>query len=438
MSKQTLCSRPWDIPIYYPYHNSFSYCSKTPKIKINIDLLRSLGDNFWSNHPNLIERRRSLLEGIKHTDCEVCWKLEDKGFKSARNVEEMHYFMRRNITNLSWNTEWEEFKDIPNIEYSNYTNALEIFLNNTCDAKCTYCNEEYSSQWETEKRKFGEIKTFHPKVKSKEIEESFWNWYSTTAIKTVRRVGFIGGEPLIQEELYECFDKLINIHSNNGLRSEADLVEIYIVSNLNTPPSLLQKFLDYTVKLKKYFKIKLQISGEALGNELEYIRYGVKFEIWKHNIHRVISNSNLNVAFQPVISLLSLPTLSNYLNFFHQICKNYKFIKLHYNMVSYPLAQSPLLAYKDFVPFIESSILVLNEIILDDIEAEKQRIKSYIKFKDGLEKIKTAIKDKEINYSQAAIFYNYFSNLDQKRNTKVFITFPFFLEMYNKGAKGDH
>jgi len=437
MSEHTLCSRPWDIPIYYSYNNSFSYCSKTPKIKIDTELLQKLGDNFWSNHPDILDRRKSLLQGRRHSDCEACWKLEDNGFKSARNVDDVHYFMRRNIKDLSWETAWSEFQAIPNIEYSNYTNNLEIFLNNTCDAKCTYCNESYSSLWESEKRRFNELPLnfAKSKIKNKEIETSFWNWYKNKASKTVCRVGFMGGEPLIQDELYECFDKLIDIHTSLEPRDDPEPIEIYIVSNLNTPNALLDKFLKYAEKLKKYFKIKLQVSGEALGLRLEYIRFGVEYKQWQNNIHKIFKNQNIEVAFQPTINLLSLPTLDKYLKFFLDLCLEYRFVKLYFNTVSYPLPQSPMLAYKKFTPHIDDAITTLNKIIESDQEFEKQRAKSYTRFLDGLSKIKTFIFAKDLRLEEAKLFYQYFSILDTRRKTNLVNCFPEFKEMYEQGAQ---
>ena len=55
----------WDYPMFFMFTNSIGYCCRTPKLTIDDELLDSMGDDFWSNHPQFVKRREELVNGIK-------------------------------------------------------------------------------------------------------------------------------------------------------------------------------------------------------------------------------------------------------------------------------------------------------------------------------------------------------------------------------------
>jgi MoaA/NifB/PqqE/SkfB family radical SAM enzyme len=57
---------------------------------------------------------------------------------------------------------------------------IEIAFNNTCDLKCIYCSSAFSSQWETEDKKFNIItKQQHTPVG---FENAFWEWLTEDGV----------------------------------------------------------------------------------------------------------------------------------------------------------------------------------------------------------------------------------------------------------------
>jgi len=440
---KTLCHMAWDYPMFFMFTNSVGYCCRAPRLSIDDELLDEMGEDFWSNHPKFVERRKALLEGIKHTDCNTCWSLEDAGFKSSRNDSHIEDFMKKNDKNF-YNMPFSEYKNFPGIEKSNYSNVIEIVLNNTCDAKCTYCSEFYSTQWLTEKKKYNEVsRSYSPQdQRNPKAEKLFWSWYENKVISTNNRFGFIGGEPLIIDALYECFDKLLEIHDRKIKDTNLNKMELCITSNMNTPPAYFEKFLNYIPRLEKYFKIIIQVSGENIGDDLEYVRHGVKWERWSKNVEHLLEHTNVHLAFLPCLNILSIPRFHLYLDYFVDLCKKYRYMLIHSNIVTHPIEQSPLMAPKEFTLYFDKCIDIIKNLINESPEKNsdpRSYYASYINFLDWLNKTKDAISnnpsEKEEN-ENATKFFNFFSHLDFKRKTSMLEVFPEMKHFYDTGSNG--
>lgn len=436
---KTLCHMAWDYPMFFMFTNNIGYCCRTPKIPIDDTLLDEMGEDFWSNHPTFVKRRHELVNGIKSQDCDTCWKLEDAGFKSARHDAHINQLMKKNDPTFPLTLPYAQYKFWPNVEKSNVSNCIEIVLNNTCDAKCTYCSEFYSTQWLTEKKKYQEVSRSYTPQESRnpKAEQLFWSWYENKVLTSNKRFGFIGGEPFIIDALYECFDKLLEIHERNEQKLNLhDKMELCITSNLNTPPAYFQKFLEYVPKLEKYFKIIIQVSGENIGEDLEYIRHGVKWERWSKNIEYLLENTKVTLAFLPCLNLLTIPRFHLYLEYFASLCRKYTFMSIHQNIVTHPVEQSPMIAPKEFAIYFDKCIEIIEGLLKEKIY-NKIVEWSYLKFLEWLKTNRDAIKSNpsESEVTDNAIkFFRFFSKLDARRQSSVIKVFPEFATFYQIGS----
>jgi len=431
----------WDYPMFFMFKNAVGYCCRTPRIDIDNELLEEMKEDFWSNHPSFVNRRKELINGIKSKDCDTCWQLEDAGFKSSRNDDHFNMFMKKNYPNFNEKLDQRLFKFFPGIERSNYSNVIEIVLNNTCDAKCTYCSEHYSTQWVTEKKKFGGISPYYTDMNDRNprAEELFWSWYENKVLHTNKRFGFIGGEPLIIDALYECFDKLIEIHERKQLsiQSDADKMELCITSNMNTPPAYFEKFMGYVKKLEKHFRIIIQVSGENVGDDLEYIRHGVKWKRWSRNVEYLLDNTNITLNFLPCLSLLTIPRFNEYIQYVNKLNKKYGVMKIHQNIVTWPVEQSPMIAPKEFSQYFDPCIDSVNEILAGEIKDRFIR-GEYENLLLWLTKTREAIisnPSASEPVENAKKFYSFFNELDRRRNTSVLKIFPEIKEFYDTGKQ---
>lgn len=435
-NSKTLCHMAWDYPMFFMYLGNIGYCCRTPKINIDKTLMNEMKEEFWFNHPHFVNRRKELLNGVKSKDCQTCWQLEDVGIKSSRSPQLLKYFLPQHNESVKFNTKFEDYPNIQGIENTNYSNVIEIVLNNTCDAKCIYCSEWYSTQWYAEKSQWNEVSRAFSTIEQKrdfEIEESFWAWYKNYSSNSIRRFGFIGGEPLIIDALYDCFDKILEIHQDKPVKSYKQ--EICITTNLNTPPKYFNKFINYCKKLEKHFTIILQVSGENVEKELEYIRHGVKWDRFKSNIEYILQHTGIQIHFLPCLSLLSIPTFAKYLEYFYQLCQRYTYMKIHYNIVTHPLSISPMIAPKEFSNFFDPCITIIENLLKEYVKNDTIR-SSYMEFLKWLLQLKASIEnnpsDTELN-DNSKEFFRYISVLDNRRNTDVLTTFPDIGNFYMSG-----
>ncbi|MFL5785491.1 MAG: twitch domain-containing radical SAM protein [Bacteriovoracaceae bacterium] len=430
---ETLCHMAWDYLMFFPFDPAVGYCCRSPRIGVTPEIRDEFKQDLFSNYPRFVERRADLLKGKKHSDCDTCWKLEEKGFKSSRHDADMFYFMEKN--NGILHKTIDELRQHPGQERSKYADCIEIVLNNVCDAKCTYCSEMFSTQWFIEKKKFGDNTMRTPMDnRDPKLEQYFWDWYKNTGMKHMWRFGFIGGEPLIVDALYEYLDKLIEIHDANPQPKKK---EVCFTSNMNTPPVYFKKFVEYIPKLEKHFKIIVQASGESVGEELEYIRSGVIYSRWKENIEYFLKNTSVDIHFLPTLNLLSIPGLMRYLEYWEELCERFRPIPIHDNIVSNPRQQSPMFAPKEFAQFFDEPLALVERMLTEDNVAPSVRW-SWNTFHMFLKSTRESVlKNKSTleMMEEPLYFYRYFKKLDERRNTSVTSVFPDFTIMYKLGEK---
>ncbi|MES2528061.1 MAG: radical SAM protein [Bdellovibrionota bacterium] len=433
MKTDTLCHMAWDYLMFFPFDPAVGYCCRSPRIGITPEVRDQYKQEVFANLPRFVERREDILNGVKHKDCDTCWKLEEKGYKSPRHDESMIHYMQKN-TGIKFKS-MEDLRKHPGQEKTHYADCIEVVLNNVCDAKCTYCSEIFSTQWYLEKKKFGDpVMRVPADNRDPVLEGYFWDWYRDVGSKEMWRFGFIGGEPLIVDALYEFLDKLLEIHEKNPLPVKKELC---ITSNMNTPPAYFKKFIAYIPKLEKHFKIIMQASGENVGEELEYVRSGVYFERWKNNIEYFLNQTSVEIHFLPTLNLLSLPGFFRYLDYWHELCLKHGPISIHDNIVSNPKYQSPMSAPSEFAAFLDEPIKMLES--MQDWEGltnpMKWSWKTFLTFlintREAISKNKSMFEMRE----EALYFYRYFNQLDQRRNTSVTNVFPDFKIMYKLGEK---
>lgn len=431
----TLCHMAWDYLMFFPFDPAIGYCCRSPRVAITPKIRDEFKENLFSNYPRFVKRREDLLKGNKHADCSTCWALESKGYKSPRYDAHMFSYMEKNSGIVHKSI--EELRTHPGQEVSKYADCIEIVLNNLCDAKCTYCSEMFSTAWYTEKKNFGDPTMRVPKDnRDPKLEQHFWDWYKNTGMRHMYRFGFIGGEPLIVDALYEYLDKLIEIHDQNP---QPVLKEVCFTSNMNTPPHYFNKFLEYLPKLEKHFKIIIQASGENIGDELEYVRSGVIYSRWKENIEYFMKNTPVVIHFMPTLNLLSIPGLMRYLEYWEEVCNKYGPIHIHDNIVSSPRQQSPTIAPKEFALFLNEPIGLMERMLTWEGLSPSVRwswdqfLTFLISTRESIAKNRPLVEMRE----EPLYFYRYFSRLDERRSTSVTQTFPDFSLMYRMGKKLD-
>ena len=431
---ETMCDQAWNYVQFFPQRNAVNYCCRTSPLEVTDEEIATNGKELFWNPKHVVQRRKDMLAGKRPEDCHVCWKLEMNGLQSKRTHENILYELRKThpsapIDKALLNSDqpsWDQFYT------SRSTKILEIVLGNTCDSKCVYCSDYFSSLWAAEKRKYGEdvYLTFENDFDSLFVS-AFWEYFEE-AWPTLPHINFIGGEPIIMKDFFKYLDKILEIAQRVPAiptREAPEKKGLSIVTNGNTPRHLLDRFLEYSEKLSPYFRLHVQISGENIGEQLEYVRSGTVWDQWKENVERYMTCKHIEVQFLPAVQLLSMPSMYLYINFIREVFLKYKKpVKLNWASVNWPYEFNLDFIPLEIIPYIDKCFDSLDK--LQAVSTASEQIKSVQYFRQSLQKVKDLGLEQNLSMlgdSQwGEKFMKFFNKLDERRGTTWWKTFPEF------------
>lgn len=255
------------------------------------------------------EKMKQMLEGVRPPECEYCWKIEDLGkdYISDRYYKSGAQWALKNLgTVLETGVE--------DIEPS----YLEISFSNVCNFKCVYCSPEISSTWMKEIKKYGEYPTHdgfnsleylekHDKIPydpngENPYVDAFWEWWPEL-YPNLHTLRLTGGEPLMSRDVWKIIDYVIENPNPN--------LTFCINSNLCVQDRLIDSLIEKINLLEgKVKEIQVFSSGEAVGPQSEYIRYGLNYNQWLTNMNKLatFTKGNVIIANMTTVNLLSVPT----------------------------------------------------------------------------------------------------------------------------------
>lgn len=366
--KKTVCIERWRYPNVGLNRSLFRMCCKTPPR--STDLKDESDSNFFMNTEYERQRRLEMLQGVRHSDCNQCWMMEDNGVTSLRQyMNSEQAFVEKYKSELIeefGTTDLLEISKLVNenskILNSNSPSNMEVTLDSTCDLKCVYCNHDYSTQWAASNLKNKMITLQKYKQLSSTIDDNsefvkdFWKWLDTSAKYHLKNISIIGGEPTIMPYFYNFCNKLLEVYSTEPNQK----VTLIIVTNLNTPSTYFKKFINFIEKLSDKFIVKLHVSMEATEYHAEFIREKLSWARFEQNINYILSLQKIEVRMIPTINALSVPYLDRYLKWILDLDLKYGTdINLLCMQVNYPKYLSPTILPKEYKPFIDRAIETL-------------------------------------------------------------------------------
>ena len=271
----------------------------------------------WNNE-YMKDVRLTMLEGKIPASCSKCIAEESRGVASKR-IWETGSWMEDGIDVEELIKQTEEDGTIP--ERLVY---LDLRLGHTCNLKCVMCSPHDSSQW------VGDHKKIYPLFQAKELKEqmawdrkdfnNFWHenpdfWKEMYAqIPNLKQVYFAGGEPLMIREhkwfLEEIIrqgyaDKILIRYNTNGLLVDDEIIELW----------------------KKFKKVKVGFSIDAVGDRNYYIRYPSDWDTIERNLHKLDNTpDNIQVSIATAIQILNIKHLADFAKW--KITQNFKKVNL--------------------------------------------------------------------------------------------------------------
>jgi len=375
------CRFKWDYPIVNLMSGHIRTCCRVPKQIITQEDIDKHGTDAIQNLPYEQDRRREKLLGITHKDCESCIRLEWNNSESPRGkiadfvnawvIDANNGYPTKVRDAESWHNQYipKTENDLPYnhpLLRADSPDMIEIILGNHCDLKCTYCSVHYSTQWQTELIKFGDIKKEdidkHFPAAPENLEEVFWEWFYDVGRHTGTVINILGGEPTYMPKFYTVMEKLTAAYKDLGKKDRH--VELGILSNMNTKQPQMDRFLNLLPELTKYMFLRLQPSIEALEKRAEYIRYGLDWNRFEGNIKRILRErskygltpDNFGMGFQMALNSFSVSSLPDFVHWTNGLINEYDFeIGLMKNVVSFPRHHNPHVLTPDFSSYLEQA-----------------------------------------------------------------------------------
>ena len=317
------CLLKWAWSSLYLWTGTSSSCHRVQNVPVdNIE-------NFH-NTPNVISDRESMLQN----------KWPGRGCEHCRDQEVFSNFSDRK----HWlsNSNNQKYVPIELYEHPKKTivnpTMVEIYFNNKCNLKCLYCGPFLSSAWALENEQHG-IKDNSVYINNESYKEKlveFYKWMEKN-YANLREFHILGGEPLIQQETFDCIDWMID-HPNMHL-------DVEIFSNMQIKPSLFKKQMEKIKKLVKVCNtVEITASIDCWGAESEYIRSGLDLNTFTENMEHmlyecpeIIPTMNWSVS---ALSIHTTPELIKKVIHWNQNCKGKK-IAINYNKVIDPHILDP-------------------------------------------------------------------------------------------------
>jgi MoaA/NifB/PqqE/SkfB family radical SAM enzyme len=255
------------------------YCCRLPK-KTNID-----------------DVRQSILTRQRSSSCSTCWKLEDQGLNSERQLHNsaFDFYLDRDLEKIE--------QDAVDGLYS--SQIIKLSTSNLCNGTCVTCGSADSSAWASLENK----KINYNKISQSEIEKINW--------KDIKQLSFIGGEPLLEKLNFEILTQLIQLKNTECF--------ISIVTNGSCELTSTQFEI-----LSKFKNVSICLSIDGIGPVFEYMRFPLKWNVLLENIEKFKTISkHLSVSY----------TLSNVNIMYYQETVdwfNSQDLQFYHNLVTFP------------------------------------------------------------------------------------------------------
>ncbi len=255
----------------------------------------------FHNTPEKIDQRNTMLAGDwPAAGCNYCQRIEE----TKVGQSDRQFFL--NVPDLT-PTEL----DINPLATTVTPTILEIYLDNTCNLGCLYCNPSFSSRIDTESKRFGTFNKngviltseYQPVDDQKIILDQYWEWMKNNASK-LKRLHILGGEPFFQPNFKMFFDFFNNYPCPH--------TEFNIVTNLALPKHKLIDYMSQFKELifnKKIRRLDITASIDCWGPEQEFTRYGLKLPNWQENFEYLLDQPWIKLNINSTISVLTIKTM---------------------------------------------------------------------------------------------------------------------------------
>jgi organic radical activating enzyme len=436
----SFCTAKWLQTTVY-LQNGYNHSCHHPsphKIPINEVLLNPKA---LHNSQHKKKQRQDMLSGVRPKECQYCWNIEDlnKDYFSDRHYKTSDYWA------------WDRFDEVANSIASDDTDPsyLEVSFSNACNFKCAYCSPEISSKWQEEIQQHGPypggigsldwLKTTgrYPYAHKEDnpYVNAFWEWFPEI-YKSLKVFRITGGEPLMSKDTWKVLDWIIENPNLN--------LELAINSNLYNDDKLISKFIEKLNLLKdKVKRLTVFTSIESVGEQAEYVRFGLNYKKWLENVNLVLEKTDVELGIMTTMNILSVAQTTNLIDLIIQLRAKFNKsnddtrIHVSFNILKWPLFLNVNLLPLEYKKQLAKSIIdlgnywtkfnngtVFSKIYLEELD-QLNRFGEFMINPNNTEDYTSLRKQ----------FIEFVNEYDRRKNTNFSQTFPHLKEFYDEWSK---
>lgn len=234
-------------------------------------------------HPIWIEIKQSFDQGQwPEKYCTVCQTVE-------KNNDSPHVKSKRQSTLLNYGYMRNHFGPLKD----NQLYSLVVDTGHLCNFQCRSCTPWLSSSWIPEWNAMPKEFKWQVELITHKVWPHVPYDIQKDDISQLKFVNFLGGEPLYNVKAYGLMEKIfedtkgdcmINLSTNGSLRLDVDKYPY----------------------LKKFRRLNLTYSIDAIGQQFDFIRTGGNWKKVASNIDHAKSLPNVRVGFHAALSVLNL------------------------------------------------------------------------------------------------------------------------------------
>lgn len=234
--------------------------------------------------------RNNMLAEERTHNCNTCWKLENAGLTSERQIhnQTMDFLLDLNIDNIEKRSIAKGFDPV----------NIKLATSNLCNGQCVTCNSTLSSAWAQLEGKSTQY-----------ISMDFDKLDADVDWSRIVSLSFVGGEPLLEKKNIDLLEKLVELNNTKCF--------ISFVTNGSVTLSERQVNL-----FRKFENLNICLSIDGTESVFEYVRYPMQWATLLKNlkVYRTITN---NISVSCMISNLNIYYYSNIVDFFKDQGLNY-------------------------------------------------------------------------------------------------------------------
>lgn len=336
---KSFCGAKWYNATTWLGSGTTASCHHPPAHKIP---LSEVTEDYTAIHntKHKKEMRRMMQTGERPAECEYCWKMEDmkKDAVSDRTFKSIIYSE-------------EELQKAYDADHNNSINlkTFEIAFDRTCNLACSYCNASFSTTWAKDIKKNGYYDNLvsdgagafrqdgswtqpYANDEDNPYIQAFWKWWDNGLADSLEELRITGGEPLMSANTWKLFD---------WFEAQDTNMRFAINSNLIAKKDIIDKLIS---KANHIDDFHLYTSCEAVGDQAEYIRDGLNYELWLNNTKRLLTETNASVHIMMTINSLCLFSITDFLDEVYKLKEITRSKKptVSLNLLRFPSFQSPL------------------------------------------------------------------------------------------------